>query len=212
MMDVFQQRGELIDARAREKLKQHLDELCKGEQEARSSASKRFEAGPLTGYRAFSESLLREMIVFLVVLAGQLFKTKLNKMLFYADMNHFRLHGVSISGATYVHLPLGPVPDDYDWYLYALKEEGAIQSIEVPDLESEALVATRKPDLDAFPDTAKSVLRAVHKAFKTMSGKQLVEVSHDEDGYRETKQGEPISYEYADRLKVKVPIETVENG
>jgi Antitoxin SocA-like, Panacea domain len=46
---------------------------------------------------------------------GQL-KTRLNKLLFYAVFKHFKENAVAITGARYVHLPLGPVPDNYEYF------------------------------------------------------------------------------------------------
>ena len=53
------------------------------------------------------------MIAHIASSESDIYKTKLNKLLFYSDFINYYLNGTSISGAKYVHLPYGPVPDSY---------------------------------------------------------------------------------------------------
>ena len=53
--------------------------------------------------------------------------TKLNKVLWYADMLYYRQHGKTITGAeSYVKLQHGPVPKDIGPTIGALKQSGKI--------------------------------------------------------------------------------------
>ncbi len=175
-----------------------------------NSTEPKFKTGLLTGYKPFSVEGLTAMVLGFAVQGGGLFKTKLNKLLFYADFLHFKRQTVSISGATYAHLPYGPAPDQYQAYLGWLENEGVIEIQEV-ELQAgntgERIIAREEPDWSVLPESAKCVLQAVYEHFKDMSSMEISDLSHEEDGYRETKLGEPISYEYADKLKVAIEVE-----
>ncbi len=194
-----------LDARLKElvsadcKTKNHLSVLMRPSEH---------EIGPLTGYRRFSPDALQAMIMFFAQGDGVL-KTKLNKQLWYADFTYFRHFRTSMSGATYIHLPFGPVPDDYEIYLAALIDDQALESVEVdfsPDLTGEKLVAKEAPDMGALPDSAEGVLRAVNEYFRDSGSKAMSDLSHQEAAYAETKPGKPIPYEYADKLNVKIDV------
>lgn len=53
------------------------------------------------------------MVRYIVHSHGEIFPTKLNKLMFYCDFCHYREFGLSISGLTYRALNFGPVPDHY---------------------------------------------------------------------------------------------------
>lgn len=166
--------------------------------------------GVLTGFKQFSAEVLKNMIFFLASLDGGILKTKLNKLLFYADFIHYQIHSVSISGAKYVHLQFGPVPDNYEMHLIDLGVEGRIEQLEIPfneEITGENLRAIGKFDSSSLPESAINVLTAVYNHFKGMGSTKISQLSHQEDGYRETKKHEPISYEYADKLKVEIEID-----
>lgn len=59
-------------------------------------------------------------------------KTKLNKVLWWADFQAFARLGEPITGAKYMHLPWGPVPTPLLPTLEALESEGLIEIRESP--------------------------------------------------------------------------------
>jgi len=85
-----------------------------------------FESGlpnSLNGYRAPSLHKFTEMVVYFTEMM-QPWKTKLNKLLFYSDFNMYRRTGFSISGAKYIAIPMGPVPNNFNGiYEYLAKNE-----------------------------------------------------------------------------------------
>ena len=52
------------------------------------------------------------------------------KLLNYSDMIFYKENGVSISGLRYVHLPFGPVPENFDMLMEKMAED-KIAHIEV---------------------------------------------------------------------------------
>jgi len=79
-----------------------------------------------TGYRIPNLEKFREMVVFFTE-RMQPWKTKLNKLMFYADFGMFSKVGLSISGAQYRAISLGPVPDNYQSIYEFLEKNGDIE-------------------------------------------------------------------------------------
>lgn len=155
-----------------------------------------------SGYRKLDSQKLFNTILFFSV-GGQL-KTKLNKLIFYADFKHFKEYSVSITGARYVHLQYGPVPDDYDYYFAELLRERYL------DVEEEILgnytgfkcVARVEPDLGTFDQSERDVLEQVISYFRKFGSAEIMKFSHEEAAYASTMEGETISYRYAENLKI----------
>ena len=144
-----------------------------------------------------------DMMVFFAGNEGGVYKTKLNKLLWYTDFFHYRYFGVSVSGTPYIHLPYGPVADQYDFFLSCLIKEQRIKIQEVFfENVSGELLLTVPPVDQAFSLSEMEVLKAVRAYFRAMTSKEISLLSHDEEGYLETKDGQTISYTYADKFKV----------
>jgi putative zinc finger/helix-turn-helix YgiT family protein len=164
----------------------------------------RYEADEYSGYRRLELEKLFNAILYFC--KGKVLKTKLNKLLFYADFKHYKEYAVSITGLRYARLPFGPVPDRYEHYFAALiHEEKAIDVSEIiyPDGHSgEVFAAEREPNLTLFVNSELKILATVKEYFQDFNAKAISEFSHEEQGYRETPTGKLISYEYAEVLKL----------
>jgi putative zinc finger/helix-turn-helix YgiT family protein len=135
---------------------------------------------------------------------GGVTKTKLNKLLFYADFKHYKKYTVSISGARYAHVPFGPAPSDYDFYYPILIRQNAVEVEEIiyPNYTGEKYVAKREPNLNVFSDTELHILSLVKEFFKDFNATEMSKYSHEEEGYKDTETGQLISYAYAESLKI----------
>lgn len=155
-----------------------------------------------TGYKKLDLSKIFNSIIFFCV-DGQL-ETKLNKLLFYADFKHFKEFSVGITGARYVHLLFGPVPDNYDLFFADLvrRNKLAIDEVLVGTYFGKECRSTRAPDFHLFTKSEIAVLEQVKKHFHDFNASQIKNFSHEERGYLETHKGEPISYRYAEFLKI----------
>jgi uncharacterized phage-associated protein len=163
------------------------------------------DANVFTGHRAFSLEKMASMVSYLASRTSDLYKTKLNKLLFYADFANYYVHGSSISGSRYVHLPYGPVPDSYEETLETLNHYGVI---DVSKQNSADLVRPGDNSATDFlsPEEIRS-LDWVLETFGGMSASQLTEISHREKAYKNTRAGEEIAYEYA-KFMAKLPPKT----
>ena len=81
-----------------------------------------------SGYKRFELEKLFEAIKFFCF-QDRVFKTKLMKLLFYADFSHFKKYSVSITGARYARLPYGPVPDQFEkWLAFLTSDETSLRN------------------------------------------------------------------------------------
>lgn len=131
-------------------------------------------------------------------------KTKLNKLLFYADFMYFKDYTVSITGAQYARVPFGPAPNNYDLYYPVLVRQGAIniEEVEYPEYSGEKYIAIKEPDISVFSEGELRVLATVKERFKDCTASEVSMYSHQEKGYEETQTGKLISYSYAQDMEL----------
>lgn len=156
-----------------------------------------------SGYKGFD--LSRFMNAILYFCKNGVFKTKLNKLLFYADFKHYKEYGLSITGAKYARLPHGPVPDKFDHYYAVLIHEDEALEVEEVCFDrfcGEELKSAKDADLSIFTPTELLVLSMVNEKFGSMSAKEIRDFSHEEKGYVETSHTMLISYSYAGELHI----------
>lgn len=158
----------------------------------------------LNGFRKLDLSKVLSAIKILAF-RNRVYITKLNKLLFYADFKQFQQNSVSITGLCYVHLPLGPVPDQYK-YLYeclpafdpALRKEEDISI----DCSGEFFFCENDHGQADLSLTEIQTLMQVKEYFKNFTTRRIVDFSHEEHAYQATQQGEIIPYAYARNLKI----------
>jgi len=163
----------------------------------------RYEPSIESGYRKLDLYKLFQMIKFFT--KDGVLKSKLCKLVFYADFKCFKDYAISISGARYAHAHHGPVPDNYEHYFATLiHDEKAIrvEEIDYGEYLGEKLYSEVEPDLSVCSDNELEVLLSVKKFFQSFNATQIREFSHKERGYRETKVGDIISFEYANDLQI----------
>jgi putative zinc finger/helix-turn-helix YgiT family protein len=196
------------DALSNEKRNRLISELRAAEEETCSlemiyeERFAKYEADELSGYRRLDLAKLFNAILYFC--KGGALKTKLNKLLFYADFKHFKDYAVSITGAKYAHIPFGPAPDKYALYFATLIENGAIkvEEIVIGEFIGEEFISAKEPDFSLFSDSELKILATVKEYFKDFTAKRITDFSHDEKAYKETAPGDIISYEYASDLKL----------
>ncbi len=153
----------------------------------------------MTGYRKFNFDRLRQVIRFFAS-DKPVYKTKLNKLIWYADFLSFKRTTLSISGMPYVRLQYGPVPKYYGAMYDSLEENGDIDVIYDPWANGEMVSALEKPDLSLFSSQEWEVLRVVREVFANDTSGTISDKSHKEVAWIQCPQGNLISYEYANEL------------
>ena len=166
----------------------------------------KYEPNEYSGYRRFDLVKLYNAILFFS--REGVLKTKLNKLLFYADFKHFKEYTLSITGARYAHISFGPAPDDYEIYYGALFSQKAIEFIEKvypskgngESFYGEIVKARKAPDLSLFSASELRIMASVQEDFSNYTATKITNFSHEENAFKATENGELISYSYANEL------------
>lgn len=156
------------------------------------------------GFKGFDYEKLCAMVLFFAHKNAGLLKTKLMKLLNYADMIFYKENGISMSGLKYAHLPYGPVPDNFDLLLGKMAADH-IAHIDVfyeGGYEKHQVVPECDIPEGVLSDTETEVLERIYEKFKDFGSSDISDYSHREKGYCSTKKGEIISYAYAKDIQL----------
>ena len=148
-----------------------------------------------SGNRRFSWELFKQAVRYLVVFAKS--AIFLNKALFYADFKHFQQYGISITGSRYIPLEYGPCLQQYENLIYYMLHEG-----ELIKAEGKTFKSAKQCDLNMFGDSEREILAFVANKIKSDGGQKILDLSHQEEAYKNTESMSLISYEFAKNLKI----------
>lgn len=141
------------------------------------------ERSLLNGFSEMNCDKLQEMIRTLIMKeGGSVCPTKLNKEMFYADFQHFRYYGHSISGLQYRALQYGPVPEHYDT-IYDNVDGIAKESVIQFDTESIRLHLITPIEKSNLTDKELKTLSMVSDKFNALKTSEVVEISHKESAW-----------------------------
>lgn len=211
MQSLFKKNQHLLPNRMRGELKQHIDALMVQESQQRISIDfedlfSRRPVDEFSGYKRFDWDKMNQMIIYLADALEGVYKTAINKFLWYMDFLCFKETSVSISGSPYIHLPYGPVPDDYEFILGSMSKTLEIKEIEFDnDIVGEKYFTKVSPNNTVFLKAEIEVMNYVIGRFESFTTTQLSKYSHRERAYLATKEGEKISYELARELSLSLP-------
>ena len=158
-----------------------------------------------SGYRNPNFEKFTEMVVFFAEKLSP-FKTKMNKLLFYADFLMFKQRCFSISGMRYKAINMGPVPNNFQsiFEYLANKDEIDIEMTEFPKgFIGEQFKAKKNRNFNAalFTNDELIILEKVANTFEKTSTHEMIVLSHLEEAWRKNEQHKNIiSYEYAFEL------------
>ena len=146
-----------------------------------------------------------------VYFSGKLkpFKTKMNKLLFYADFLMYKQSCFSISGVRYKAIDMGPVPYNFQSIFEYLANKAEIDIIytQFPQGYIGEQFKTRKDrafNAGLFSETELKILEKVSTDFKSTSTNDIIELSHLENAWMKNEKDKSIiSYEYAFALNLK---------
>lgn len=159
-----------------------------------------------SGYRNPNFEKFTEMIVFFSEKIEP-YKTKMNKLLFYADFLMFKQSCFSISGVRYRAIDLGPVPNNFQSIFEYLANN---QFIDIHYTQfaqgytGEQFKARKERPFNEqlFTEMELSVLNKIADVFKESNTVDIIETSHLEEAWKQNeKERNIISYKYAFDLK-----------
>lgn len=197
-----------LDTRKKAKLLETVDKLTQNAayQSGRRLLDLFFSKSPSVenGFKAFDYEKLCAMVLFFAHKNTELLKTKLLKLLNYSDMVFYQENGISISGTKYVHLPYGPVPENFD-ILFGMMTADQVAHIEViyeNGYEKHQIIPDRDFPREILSGAETDVLERIYEKFGDFGSVEISDYSHKEKGYKSTKQGEIISYSYAKDIQL----------
>jgi hypothetical protein len=155
----------------------------------------------VAGGREFDRAKFKELVLYFSqesLRAGDegFGMVKLNKLLYRADFEAFRLLGRSITGETYEKQEFGPVARDLPIVLDELGDRGYLvwQNIASGPYTRKVPEAREEPDLTLFPDDELAVIRKALNDLAVYGGRSASEWSHMESA------GWNVAREYGDRI------------
>jgi transcriptional regulator with XRE-family HTH domain len=157
-----------------------------------------------SGYSMPNFQKFTEMILYFSS-EKDVWKTKLNKMLFYADFANYKYHNRSISGAKYCPIDMGPVPDNFNILFEILVNEKVLdvsyQSFSDGGI-GEKYTPLRGFDESLFTPDELEIMQNVKVRLTNISTQDVIEMSHQEKAWSEnrTNKSQPIDYTYAYEL------------
>ena len=163
-----------------------------------------------SGFKEYDLEKLKNMILYLVKRLDGVLKVKLNKLLWYCDFLHFKETSVSITGAQYVRVKLGQVPDHYELIFANMIHEALIDKDKIPfqtkdgTQQGEEFTALVEPNKSLFTEKEIQVMDSIADTFREDTSTSIMEKSHREAAYKKCKDGDIISYEYAKELSLSL--------
>ena len=154
-----------------------------------------------SGFKKFDVEKFMAAVLFFALNQSGLYKTKLMKLLWYADMRFFKENTVSITGMKYIHQQYGPVPTQHSMCLSILETLGIIE-LQEQEFGEVILPKADKILMEKLSKSELEVLKTVNEKFFYTKANEISALSHKEKGYRETSLSELISYEYAFALNI----------
>ena len=164
-----------------------------------ASAFFRAEPSIENGFKSFEYEKVCAMTAYFANKCEDLLKVKLLKLLNYSDMIFYQRYGTSMSGMKYVHLPYGPVPQNYD-ILFGMMEADQVIHIEIEfdkGYERHRVIPDCADSEEGLTQGELDVLNQVYEKFADFGSVEISNYSHKEAGYLATQTGEVISYKYA---------------
>lgn len=136
-------------------------------------------------------------------------KTKLMKLLFFADKEHLKKYGIPIFNDKYFKLPHGPVPtltlniidslneaENYDLMEYTerLKEHIEMKTTNFNGYKMNTFKIKKPFDKDIFSQSELEILKFIAEKFKNITANEISELSHILPEYKNTPLNEIIDY------------------
>lgn len=109
-------------------------------------------------------------------------KTKLNKILWYADREHYKLYGTPITDAKYIKKQFGPVPELIDSALLELENQNkiAISKRRVITHNKEEYFAIEDPIISSFtPEQIRILENYIEHITNNHTANTISEETHD---------------------------------
>jgi len=137
-------------------------------------------------------------------------KVKLMKLFYFLDFIHTRRYGIPITFDSYVNLDHGPIPSTIknivdelscDSGKSAIMDTVTLNVRHIGDGKTQHQIVRNRDlqqlDLDMFSGNELDILKEICEKYKSSTGADVEEISHNEAPWKKTKYLDPIPYELA---------------
>jgi uncharacterized phage-associated protein len=150
----------------------------------------------------YSEEKLQQVVLYFLehINNVHLGRTKLMKLLYFVDFNHYEAYGQSVTGATYRKLPHGPYPDKIEKVIARMEKTGSVREVKVTKgfTQRRLITLTGKFDPAKFSGTELQALERVAADWADATAAEIEAATHREAPWAGTKTGKRIDYEMAE--------------
>mgnify|MGYP000901081334 CR=1 FL=1 len=158
------------------------------------------------GFRKFDLERVENLISYIASKVDNLYKTSLNKYLWYIDFENFKENVRSITGLRYVKQQYGPVIENKGYEKIIDLLDDKFYKEETEDVYSNStkvkIISKNNYDISIYTEDEIEVINYVIERFKNLSCSQISDESHKEKGWIDNNINNIISYDYADELKM----------
>lgn len=139
--------------------------------------------GMADGFAPQSLSRLRNIMLYVLKQCGEVWCTKMNKLLFYIDFLSYRERGIAMTGLSYKAIDFGPVPEHWD-KVYSAFNNISQELRAAGEFVGSKLVAHAEPNIDMFSASELAVMDAVCERFAQATSRDISQTSHDEEAWK----------------------------
>ena len=153
------------------------------------------------GHSRSTEKLQQVILYFLERINNvHLGRTKLMKLLYFVDFDHYEAHGASITGATYRKLPHGPYPDKIEQLIARMEADWLVREVKVSKGYTQRRLITLNGKFDPakFSGSEVQTLERVAADWANATAAEIEAATHREAPWAGTQAGKKIDYEMAE--------------
>lgn len=156
------------------------------------------------GFRSFSMERVASVVCELAARCKDLYKTKLQKAMFFTDFLCFARTSRSMTGLAYAHANYGPVMDGRDRIVAELQDAGFVELTEKG--WGEVVVPTRCPEGVLSEGEVRLVNEVADFVNTFETSTEISSFSHELDAWSDTDNGQLIEYD-SNAEQVEIAIE-----
>lgn len=141
-----------------------------------------YARGEENGYAPLSLKRLKNVMLRVLEQCGEMWVTKMNKLLFYIDFVSYRERGMAMTGLAYRAIDYGPVPERWQ-KVYSEFDEISQEPCDMGEYEGQILVAKANADDGILSEEELSIIDAVCDRLKDFSSRKVSDLSHEEKAW-----------------------------
>lgn len=155
------------------------------------------------GFKKFDPEKFENLVSY-IASRVTLYKTSLNKFLWYIDFLNFKTNSRSITGLTYQKYSFGPIIENfhYELLINTFDDKFFAEEFEYCTRTETIITSKNNFDLSVFAEDELKVIDFIIKAFENKNCTEISNKSHEERGWKEKSNREVIPYDYAEYLSI----------